>query len=224
MTQFVFFLLAILFAILDCLAVSIWQKKRVLEYIAKPAAMLCLIAWLYSQIGPESPAFLFGVGLVLSLVGDILLLDCVDQFIGAVVAFALAHLFYIIVFARGALTPNLYLLVFVLLFGILIARILKQIVRGLGQKGKSNLNWPVVIYGLVISFMFLFALSTLFREGWGVSPVVFISAGAALFLVSDILLAWNKFVKPIQNERLMNKIAYHFGQIALTVGVILQFT
>jgi len=49
------------------------------------------------------------------------------------------------------------------------------------------------------------------------------SGGAFLFYISDIILAWNKFVAPIQYGRIYNIAAYHLGQIMLIAGVIAQF-
>jgi len=46
--------------------------------------------------------------------------------------------------------------------------------------------------------------------------------GAFLFYISDLILAWNRFVAPIQNGRLLNIVAYHLGQIALIVGVAMH--
>jgi hypothetical protein len=47
--------------------------------------------------------------------------------------------------------------------------------------------------------------------------------GAFLFFLSDIILAWNKFVAPINNGRIINIGLYHLGQIALIAGVVMQF-
>jgi hypothetical protein len=50
-----------------------------------------------------------------------------------------------------------------------------------------------------------------------------VSLGAFLFYISDIILAWNKFVAPIQHGRIYNIAAYHLGQILLIAGVVVQF-
>ena len=50
-----------------------------------------------------------------------------------------------------------------------------------------------------------------------------VSLGAILFIFSDTLLAWNKFVKPIRRGRLALMIAYHLGQMALIAGAKGQF-
>jgi uncharacterized membrane protein YhhN len=58
---------------------------------------------------------------------------------------------------------------------------------------------------------------------WKSFPSALVSMGAALFFFSDVLLAWNKFVRPVKNGRLLNMVSYHLGQIALISGAVLQF-
>ncbi len=82
---------------------------------------------------------------------------------------------------------------------------------------------PVVVYGTVITLMLLSAILTIYRTDWKTSASGLVSLGAILFYFSDIILAWNKFVKPIKNGRLVNMVTYHLGQIALITGVIVQF-
>jgi hypothetical protein len=50
-----------------------------------------------------------------------------------------------------------------------------------------------------------------------------VSFGAALFYFSDIVLAWNRFVSPIKNGRMLNIGMYHIAQIMIVVGVGTQF-
>jgi uncharacterized membrane protein YhhN len=64
---------------------------------------------------------------------------------------------------------------------------------------------------------------TLYRDDWKSSASGLACLGAILFYFSDIVLAWNKFVKPVKNGRVINMIAYHMGQIVLITGVVLQF-
>ncbi|MFZ5819987.1 MAG: lysoplasmalogenase family protein, partial [Chloroflexota bacterium] len=58
------------------------------------------------------------------------------------------------------------------------------------------------------------ALLTLFRPEWKSAPALLVSAGAFLFYLSDIALAWNRFVSPIRHGRMLNIGLYHLGQIA----------
>ncbi len=102
------------------------------------------------------------------------------------------------------------------------ARLLRQIVAGLSVKGQRKLIGPVIAYGVVITLMLLSAMLTLFRPEWKTTPAALVSLGAMLFFFSDAILAWNKFVSPIKNGRVLNMVTYHLGQIGLIVGVVLQ--
>jgi len=66
-------------------------------------------------------------------------------------------------------------------------------------------------------------MTTISNPSWSTNASFFVSVGAFLFYISDLILAWNKFVSPIKNGRVLNIAAYHLGQIGLIAGVISQF-
>jgi alkenylglycerophosphocholine/alkenylglycerophosphoethanolamine hydrolase len=170
------------------------------------------------------PLLCFALGVLFSLAGDVFLLLSDRFFIFGLVAFLLAHLAYI----TGLNIPlpdvsPLWSLGLALILAITASRILKRIIAGVRAKGLDRLAAPVAVYGIVITLMLLSALLTLYSLGWNTSAAGLVSLGAALFYISDVILALNKFVAPIRNGRLANMIAYHLGQLALIVGVILQF-
>jgi hypothetical protein len=67
------------------------------------------------------------------------------------------------------------------------------------------------------------AMSTINNLAWKTGAAFLVSAGAFLFYFSDVILAWDKFVSPIKNGRILNIATYHLGQIGLIAGVISQF-
>jgi uncharacterized membrane protein YhhN len=77
---------------------------------------------------------------------------------------------------------------------------------------------------VIISIMLLLALTTPFRGEWTREAAALLSVGAVLFGLSDVLLAWNLFVSPIKYGRVMNMAAYHLGQFALAIGMVVQFS
>jgi uncharacterized membrane protein YhhN len=79
------------------------------------------------------------------------------------------------------------------------------------------------VYGIVISIMLLSALIKLTDVSWKAGAALLVGAGAFLFYLSDLILAWNKFVSPIQNGRIYNILSYHLGQIVLIAGVASQY-
>jgi hypothetical protein len=67
------------------------------------------------------------------------------------------------------------------------------------------------------------ALLSLFDENWTMLPAVIVSVGAILFLISDIMNAWVRFVGPIKNHRLWIMSTYHLAQVGITFGATLHF-
>ena len=87
----------------------------------------------------------------------------------------------------------------------------------------NRLVYPVIVYGLVTSLMLYAAMSTISDHDWDIGAAFLVSVGAFLFWISDLMLAWNKFVSPLKFRRLLIVAAYHIGQISLIAGVIRQF-
>ena len=90
-------------------------------------------------------------------------------------------------------------------------------------RGENKLIMPVLVYGTVISVMLYAAISTVYNPLWKTEAALFVSLGAFLFCASDAILAWNKFVAPIKNNRVLNITLYYLGQFGLIAGLISQF-
>lgn len=212
----------LLFATLDWLAVA--RRLKWLEYLAKPAVIVLLLAWLWLTGGFQGALPWFAAGLLFSLVGDILLLLSKQRLIPALVAFLFAHLTYII--GLNQPLPPLALPALAVFLVVLLPalRISLRIQAGLLERGQAAYRLPVAIYSLVISLMLFSALLTLTQpdEVWRPAPALLVSAGALLYYLSDSLLAWNRFVEPVPQARLYIHITYHLGQIGLIVGVVLR--
>jgi uncharacterized membrane protein YhhN len=213
--------LALLFAILEVIAVS--RNLKRLEYLAKPSVMVCLFLWLYTSTGLQGNALWFGLGILLSLVGDVLLISPERFFLLGLIAFLFVHLFYIAGLREAATNISAWSLIWLVFIAVNISRLLRRIVEAMRAKGENKLVLPVLIYGTVISVMLYAAMSTMYDSSWKTSAVFFVSLGAVLFVASDVILAWNKFVSPLKNGRVWNIVLYHLGQIGLIAGVISQF-
>ena len=101
-------------------------------------------------------------------------------------------------------------------------RLIRKIVSSIRAKGQTRLVYPVIVYSIVITVMLYAAMTTISNPEWTTRAAFFVSAGAFLFYISDLILAWNKFVSPIQNGRILNIATYHLGQIGLIAGVVSQ--
>lgn len=219
----IFLIAALIFAALEALALQ--KNYPRLEVVAKPAVMLALLFWLWTSAGLNGALFWFGLGILFSLAGDVMLMLSLDRwFIAGLVAFLLAHVSYSIGFNTPLPALSVWGLILAVMIGIGGMRIIRRILTPLAAQGQARLRIPVVIYGIAISIMLLSAMIKLADISWAAGAALLVSVGAFLFYLSDILLAWMKFVAPIQNGRIYNILAYQLGQIALITGVIIQFT
>ncbi len=205
-------------AVLDWYAVYKGWKK--LEYFLKPLTMVFLFIFLLTSTGLQDFTLWFGIGILFSLAGDIFLMLPKEQFIAGLVAFLLAHLAYIIGLNQSFPPLDAFGILMAVVLGMTAAKLYKNIEAGLVKQGKEKLKKPVLAYTAVITIMLLSALLTLSRPDWDTRAAMTVSIGAALFMLSDAILAWNKFVQPIKNGRVMNMAAYHLGQVILIYGVV----
>jgi uncharacterized membrane protein YhhN len=183
-------------AVVDWIAVHL-QNKR-LEYLAKPATMVFLIAAVLAMDTPSTTArTCFVVALAFSLLGDVFLMlpDRERWFVFGLGAFLIGHLAYI---------PGLWALGVTagpLLVGLLI------VVASMATLGRHI----VTVYMLVISVMVASAIGTL-------RPAAIV--GAVLFYCSDALIAWNGFIKEYAWGKVAIMVTYHLGQLGLALSLL----
>jgi uncharacterized membrane protein YhhN len=218
--EIILLVLACLFAMLESLA--LWKNIRQLEFVAKPAVMVCLFTWLYLSTGMQGMAWWFGMGILFSLAGDVLLLFIDRTFIFGLVSFLLAHVAYIIGLRAELQTTSFWSLMLIFILGVSALRVIRRIVSAVREKGQTRLVGPVILYSIIITVMLYAAMLTLSDLSWKAFASVLVAVGAAMFYLSDIILAWHRFVAPISNGRLLNIVCYHAGQIMLIAGVIAQ--
>jgi alkylglycerol monooxygenase len=169
-------------ASLTCAAYALgWE--RVLG-LAKPTAMALLIAAVIAREGQGEVKRLAIGALAASLVGDTLLLSP-TLFLPGLVAFLIAHSFYIAAFARGVgFLPSRSALAAI---AGLAGSILLFVWPGLGP----GLKAPVVVYVIVIALMAAQASgrASVLKE----RAAVAVAAGALIFMLSDATIALSKF-------------------------------
>jgi uncharacterized membrane protein YhhN len=205
----------VLFAAAAFLAVGDWvarlRRDSRLEYICKPATLLALIGVaVVLSPGPDVGAkrWWFVGALALSVLGDVLLMIPADLFEAGLAAFLLAHLAYLAGFwVRGPsrlalVVAGIAVIVMVVPFGV---RIL------MGLKEDPKLRGPVALYMVVIGAMFATALAT----GNTVAGI-----GAGLFVASDTMIAWNRFVRPFRAADVGIMVTYHLGQAGLVLSLL----
>ena len=82
----------------------------------------------------------------------------------------------------------------------------------------GDMKLPVRIYAIVISFMFLMAMHMLYIKNK--TAGFRLMAGALLFVISDSILAVNKFYQPFETAGLFVMATYGLAQLFLMEGAI----
>jgi uncharacterized membrane protein YhhN len=172
----------------------------VLLFIFKPLTTALIIATALRRTAPAdaivgAPVWRRGIviGLLLSLVGDIALLWPREGFLPGLVAFLLAHLAYIVAFSRGtrlATVPAPFAA-----YGLVSVAILSSLWTGL----PPPLRLPVLAYVVALATMAAQAAGVAWvrRSGADAAAARDTAVGAGLFVVSDALLAIDRFATPL---------------------------
>lgn len=189
-----------------------YAKKLSLVYVFKPLTTCLIIGLCLLQTPVISPVYKYLIlcGLVCSLAGDVFLMLPSDQFIAGLVSFLLAHVFYIVAFTREAGFHITY--VFVGLMGLIAGIVLVTVLAYTGR-----LTGPVIAYTGVIMVMLWQAL-----ERWhvGATPSALLAVtGACLFVFSDFILAYNRFVRQFPSGRWLNLSTYFAAQWCIALSV-----
>ncbi len=212
-------LLGLCCAIVNWVAVA--RGIRRLEYVFKPATLMAFVigAWLLGQrVGGGRLALWFVVALVFSLAGDIfLMLPDEKWFMPGLLAFFVGHVCYIIGF--NLTWPPVGTIAIVAVVAVVDWIVLPKIIRGVRDSGSPKLQAPVIGYGVILSLMLVSAWATWLRPAWGSVGRLLAGLGGTLFFASDLMLAWNKFVRPSRLLHVAVIVTYHLGQLALALTV-----
>ena len=187
-----------------------WALDRPwLNFAFKPLATLCVIAW--ATLGRTDDALVkrwIVTGLAFSLAGDVALLWPVQGFLVGLVAFLLGHVSYLV-----ALTRRVKFLASPPAFGVW-AIVAASVLASLWAGVPPELRAPVLVYVCALAAMAAQATSVwLARRGrpdaarWRI-----VAIGGALFVLSDAILATDKFVGGIPMPTLWNLSIYWLGQ------------
>ncbi len=150
------------------------------------------------------------IALMLSAAGD--LMAATGSFMGQMECFAVAHLFLTLFFIQRlfrtgrASTKNFSSILtqkrmaYIVLNGICVAVILiLAIVTLVPETPEGVVRAGVAFYAVVISLMLFSAL---------LQRSILYALAAVLFVISDFVLAWNKFVEPVPYETFLIMIPY----------------
>ena len=196
-------------AALLAIASAPWALDRPwLNFAFKPLATLSVIAW--AALGRSDDGLVkrwIVIGLVFSLAGDVALLWPVQGFLVGLVAFLLGHVAYLV-----ALTRRVKFLASPPAFGVW-AIVAASVLAGLWAGVPIELRAPVLVYVCALAAMAAQATSVwLARRGHDVARWRTVAIGGALFVLSDAILATDKFVGGIPMPTLWNLSIYWLAQ------------
>lgn len=210
----------VLFAVIFMLQLTLGNNGNpYFAYLIKPSIVLSLLImfFLTTKLKGRFHKRIF-TGLIFALAGDVLLIHAVHNeayFMYGLAAFLFGHIFYISAFYLDFKSaPELDKK------GARIAISLCAIIA-IGyyfflRPHLGMMKLPVMIYILVISMMMMMAS---FRNQ-RVNAISFklILFGAMFFLLSDSILAYNKFVQPITYANTWIMATYMVAQYLITIG------
>ncbi|HWR33835.1 MAG TPA: lysoplasmalogenase [Chitinophagaceae bacterium] len=196
---------------------GIQLPNEMLEKISKPLLMPVLAVYFLLQTKNIKSNFKSWIlaALFFSWAGDVLLMFQADDsnfFLFGLSAFLLAHVFYIILFYQvkakeGIKIDFKFLLIVVTYYAALIFLLFNHL---------GTMQIPVIVYGLVISSMFMLAMHMLFIKNKAAGKAMMI--GALLFILSDSLLAINKFYQPFELAGVIVILTYGLAQLLIIKG------
>ncbi|HUH29236.1 lysoplasmalogenase [Gelidibacter sp.] len=215
-TQFTILFMLLLLAELICASV---ESLATWHYFTKPSLLTALIIYFNFQSKEltSKTKVMTLTALVFSLMGDVLLMF-VDQspnfFMFGLVSFFLAHVFYIVIFWRHRNT-KINSIGLISILGIYAIGLFYILRNSLG-----DLLVPVLFYIIIILIM---VITAFLRQG-KVSKISFILVflGAILFVISDSILALNKFYIPLRFSSISIMLTYALAQYFIVMGLLKQ--
>ncbi len=188
-----------------------WQGTPLIVWIFKPltTATIALAAWRRGLLVDRYARFIVG-GLLFSLVGDVLLITP-EFFVFGLLAFLLAHMCYL-----SAFTSDVRLGAQVQPFAA-VAVIAAVALAIIWPGVETALQLPVIVYVVVLGAMTAQAQVRSFvrrtREARSAA------LGGALFLISDLILALDKFHAAVPAATFWILVTYWSAQTLIALSV-----
>jgi uncharacterized membrane protein YhhN len=198
-----------------------YANNAQLRNFSKPLIVVVLLAWLYlsTNLKGRFHKRIF-TGLIFALAGDIFLMLQSNRpsfFIYGLIAFLLCHIFYIRAFTLDHKSnpnyKNPYFLWAVGGFAIFCSGLFFYLQPKLGV-----MQFPVLMYAIIISFMAIMAVNRYGRVN--IFSFKLMLYGALFFLLSDSALAVDKFAQPIPQAGALIMATYMIAQYLIVYGTV----
>jgi len=207
---------------LDCYFVFNQQE----QYHAYIKVLLIPVLFLFVFLNARKKHFtrsktLIYLGLIFSWIGDILLLQNDESFfVAGTIAFLATHIFYSIFFYRvhsiGGSTSSYEV---VIIATIIIAAFAIFAINFFNEDLPSYFKLPFYIYLAAIGIMAILATNIYSNRGKQRLAIQYFIPGAALFIISDFVLATHRFVYLDENFlAVIVMLTYGYAQCFLAQG------
>lgn len=197
--------------------VAVARGSKPLEYVAKPGALVVLIAAaLALDAADDTARAVLVVALVLCLAGDVFLMlpgrapgaEGPNLFLAGLASFLAGHVAYVAAFWIAGVEAA-WVVAGAALAAAVVVAVGRPVVGAVARSAEPGMARPVAAYVGVISLMVLSATAT------GEALAI---AGALIFATSDTLIARERFIAPVPAGRLAIITTYHVAQALLVLS------
>lgn len=194
--------------------VAVHQRLFRIEYLLKPLTLALLVATAATADLGAIKAWVVAA-LAFGLLGDVGLMlsrggRADPPFLAGLGAFLLGHIAYIVAFVR--IDVRLIDLVAGALIALGVSALaLPKVLRG--SESSAGRVFAVIVAG----YAAVLAAMTAFAVGTG---IVLVAIGGVLFLVSDTIIAWQRFVRPVRHGAVAVIVSYHLAQFLILIGLV----
>jgi uncharacterized membrane protein YhhN len=189
-----------------------YKKQRYQIYFFKPLTIgLIILICIFQSVEVSSVyQYLIISGLFFALIGDIFLMLPSNRFLYGLFSFLITHILYIIAFIGDSSFPINYLyLIPCLIIGVIILKLL------LPYAGNKRI--PVLLYSIILLFLLWQAIGR-FDASFTHSSIAAL-VGTIFFIISDVSLAFNRFVRTFKNSQLLTLSTYYTAQLFIAYSV-----
>lgn len=199
------------------------SRHTFLSQASKPFIIITLLVWLYlaTHLKGRFHKRIF-TGLIFSLAGDIFLMLQSENgsfFNYGLFAFLLCHIFYIRAFTLDHKSNPEFRSPF-FLWGASALIIFCMGLFFYLQPYLGAWQFAILMYAIIITFMTIMALNRYGKVN--ISSFKFVLCGALLFLLSDSVLAVNKFSMPIPQAGVLIMASYMLAQYLIVYGTVVR--
>lgn len=214
----------LIFIILSGVHLFFTYHEMQLPIIVSKASLMPSLIWALWKTTKLKPAFLklVAIALFFGWVGDMALTqNGLAYFLGGLVAFLIGHLFYIYAFVKenqyaqvvGHLRNNPFM-------ALPYVALMIFVVIYMGPR-LGEFKIPVFAYSAILILMSVMALNRFNAAARASAWLIWL--GSVLFVFSDFMIAWNKFIEPVAGARMIIMSTYLLGQAGIAYGLAISY-